>query len=131
MRRNAHAQRPECEQREIRSVAMRTSLWMAGASLADQNYGRCTRSNASHAARCVACHGMRSHPVPVALVGDGRRRGASLLLTARRLDGIRALNGLPAKGFSCEGSGRIPTRNARNLGIEVEDHIGVSVSINI
>jgi hypothetical protein len=26
--------------------------------------------NASHAARCVACHGMRSHAVPVALVGE-------------------------------------------------------------
>ena len=26
--------------------------------------------NASHAARCVACHGARSHPVPVALVGE-------------------------------------------------------------
>jgi mono/diheme cytochrome c family protein len=24
----------------------------------------------SHAARCVACHGVRSHPVPVALVGE-------------------------------------------------------------
>jgi mono/diheme cytochrome c family protein len=28
-----------------------------------------TRWRASHAARCVACHGVRSHPVPVALVG--------------------------------------------------------------
>jgi hypothetical protein len=26
--------------------------------------------NASHAARCVACHGVRSHAVPVALVGE-------------------------------------------------------------
>ena len=26
--------------------------------------------NASHAARCVARHGVRSHPVPVALVGE-------------------------------------------------------------
>ena len=26
--------------------------------------------SASHAARCVACHGVRSHPVPVALVGE-------------------------------------------------------------
>jgi len=26
--------------------------------------------NASHAARCVACHGARSHAVPVALVGE-------------------------------------------------------------
>jgi hypothetical protein len=25
---------------------------------------------ASHAARCVACHGVRSHSVPVALVGE-------------------------------------------------------------
>ena len=28
------------------------------------------RLSASHAARCVACHGVRSHPVPVALVGE-------------------------------------------------------------
>jgi len=27
-------------------------------------------SKASHAARCVACHGVRSHPVPVALVSE-------------------------------------------------------------
>jgi len=26
--------------------------------------------NASHAARCVACQGVCSHPVPVALVGE-------------------------------------------------------------
>jgi mono/diheme cytochrome c family protein len=26
--------------------------------------------SASHAARCVACHGVRSHPVPVAFVGE-------------------------------------------------------------
>jgi hypothetical protein len=26
--------------------------------------------SASHAARCVACHGVRSHPVPVAVVGE-------------------------------------------------------------
>jgi hypothetical protein len=26
--------------------------------------------NASHAARCIACHGVRSHAVPVALVGE-------------------------------------------------------------
>jgi len=25
---------------------------------------------ASHAARCIACHGVRSHAVPVALVGE-------------------------------------------------------------
>jgi len=28
------------------------------------------RLDASHAARCVACHGVHSHPVPVALVGE-------------------------------------------------------------
>ncbi len=26
--------------------------------------------NAAHAALCAACHGVRSHPVPVALVGE-------------------------------------------------------------
>jgi mono/diheme cytochrome c family protein len=25
---------------------------------------------APHAARCAACHGVRSHPAPVALVGE-------------------------------------------------------------
>src|SRR4029077_16710029 len=29
-----------------------------------------TLLSASHAARCVACHGVRSHAVPVALVGE-------------------------------------------------------------
>jgi hypothetical protein len=29
-----------------------------------------TDFNASHAARCVACQGVRSHAVPVALVGE-------------------------------------------------------------
>jgi len=28
------------------------------------------RQMVSHAARCVACHGVRSHAVPVALVGE-------------------------------------------------------------
>jgi len=27
--------------------------------------------DASHAARCTACHGVRSHPEPVAFVGEG------------------------------------------------------------
>ena len=39
-------------------------------SLADLNYWRLTLSNASQATRCVACHGVGSHPVPVALVGE-------------------------------------------------------------
>jgi hypothetical protein len=43
--------------------------WLAG-SLAGLNYGRRARSISSHAARCVACQGVRSHPVPVALVGE-------------------------------------------------------------
>jgi mono/diheme cytochrome c family protein len=29
--------------------------------------------NVSYTARCVACHGVRSHPVPVALVGASHR----------------------------------------------------------
>jgi hypothetical protein len=49
---------------------MGNSVAMAGGSLADLNYWRCARSNASHAARCMACHGVRSQPVPVALVGE-------------------------------------------------------------
>ena len=43
---------------------------MAGGSLADLNYGWCARSNAAHAARCVACQGVSSHAEPVALVGE-------------------------------------------------------------
>src|SRR5438093_11791803 len=55
----------------------------------------------------------------------------SLLLTPHRLDGIRALNGLPAKGLSCEGRGGIPAYNTRILSLEVEDHISVPVSVDI
>ena len=44
--------------------------WTAPRSLSELNYRRCARSSASHAARCVACHGVRSHAVPVALVGE-------------------------------------------------------------
>jgi hypothetical protein len=33
--------------------------------------------NASHAARCVACHGVRSHAVPVALAGEWSTRAVS------------------------------------------------------
>jgi hypothetical protein len=41
------------------------------ATSARRTYHRvCALSNAFHAARCVACHGVRSHPVPVALVGE-------------------------------------------------------------
>jgi len=47
---------------------MGTSMegWLAG-SLAELNYWRCARSSASHAARCVARHGVRSQSVPIAL----------------------------------------------------------------
>jgi len=38
-------------------------------SLADLNYERLSRSNASHAARYVTCHGVRTHALPVALLG--------------------------------------------------------------
>jgi hypothetical protein len=43
---------------------------MARASLADVNYWRLVLSSAAHAARCVACHGVGSHTVSVALVGE-------------------------------------------------------------
>src|SRR5262245_51508025 len=33
-------------------------------------HGYCSLLSAAHAARCVACHGVRSHAVPVALVGE-------------------------------------------------------------
>jgi len=49
---------------------MKASEAVAGGSLADLKYWRLAQSNASHAARCVACQGVRSHPVPVALVGE-------------------------------------------------------------
>ena len=40
--------------------------------------------NATHAARCVACHDVRSHPVPVALVGECARQSSRVL--ARELE---------------------------------------------
>ena len=38
--------------------------------LRNENPGGATLNffNAAHAVRCVACHGVRSHPVPVAFV---------------------------------------------------------------
>src|SRR5438876_1105945 len=62
-----------------------------------------------------------------------RSRSARLsgLLTPHRLEGIRALNGLPAKGLSCDGGGGIPAYNTRILSLEVEDHISVPVSVDI
>src|SRR5262245_61159300 len=42
---------------------------MTGGSLTDLNYWT-LRSSASHAARCVAHHGVGSHAVPVALGGE-------------------------------------------------------------
>ena len=49
------------------------------------------RFNASHAARCVACHGVRSHPVPVALVGEcsipvARNRTRCAVSPSRRMN---------------------------------------------
>jgi len=46
--------------------------WRSGASSYDDSVGAIHGScfSASHAARCVACHGVRSHPVPVALDGE-------------------------------------------------------------
>ena len=66
----------------VRSAAWAPRCRMAGGSLADLNYWRCAWSNASHAARCVARHGVRSDAVPVALVGEcsipsGVQRGQS------------------------------------------------------
>jgi len=55
----------------------------------------------------------------------------NVLLTPHRIDGISPFDYLATKGFSCEGAGGIATLNARLLGVEVEDHIGVPVSIYI
>src|SRR5215468_10599182 len=62
---------PAFSQPQARSAVWSPPLGMAGGSLADLNYGRLVRSSASSAARCVACHGVCSHPVPAALVGRG------------------------------------------------------------
>src|SRR5262249_40274424 len=40
--------------------------------------------SASHAARCVACHGVRSHPVPVALAGESATAPSSHWCRTRR-----------------------------------------------
>src|SRR5215510_12894635 len=55
---------------------------MAGGSLADVNYWLLVRSNVSHAARCVACHGVRSHAVPflgVGIIFPGSLRFANMV----------------------------------------------------
>src|ERR671919_1494465 len=51
--------------------------------------------------------------------------------TPHRLDGISPLDRLPAKGLACESGGGISTLDACVLSIEVEDHISVSISINV
>ena len=70
---------------------MDTSMGMAGGSLAEMNYGRLAQSRASHAATWTAPHGVRSHPVPVALtrVFHPRRvegRAPASLVVLRKLD---------------------------------------------
>ena len=54
-----------------------------------------------------------------------------LLLTPHRVDGIRPRDRLPTKGLAGEGGEGIPTRNARALGVQGEDHVDVSIQINI
>jgi len=54
-----------------------------------------------------------------------------LLLTPCRLDGILPCDSLPTAGFAGQSGRGIPTANLCLLGIEVEDHIQVSVSIDI
>ena len=44
------------------------------------------RYNASHAARCVACHGVRSHAVPVVLVGGPDTQNEYQRLSAMPID---------------------------------------------
>jgi hypothetical protein len=53
------------------------------------------------------------------------------LFTPHRADGINPPNGLPTKGLSSEGRRGISTLNGRGLGVEVEDHVGVPISIYI
>ena len=65
----------------------------------------------------------------------GARPGAlgavGFLLTADRLDGIRPFDGLPVERRSCEGDSGIATLNARISHVEVEQHIGLPVAIDI
>jgi hypothetical protein len=57
---------------------------MAGGSLADLNYGRCARSSASHAARCVACP-RRALPRGCPSRSWASARPPALLVVARKL----------------------------------------------
>jgi len=45
-------------------------VWIPGRALLAARPAQESRLNASHAAPWVACHGVRSHPVPVALAGE-------------------------------------------------------------
>src|SRR5215208_6802894 len=55
----------------------------------------------------------------------------SPLITSDRFDEIRSCDYLPAKSLSYERYGGNPAHNTRVLGIEVEDHVDVSISIDI
>ena len=54
-----------------------------------------------------------------------------LLLTTYRVDGIRSFDCLSPLGLPRDRGGGISTSNARTLGIEVQDHVGVPIAINI
>src|SRR6266581_1459155 len=54
-----------------------------------------------------------------------------LLLAPRRFHGFRPLDHLSVKGFSGQRDGDVPALNIRLLGVEVENHIGVPVTIDI
>jgi hypothetical protein len=59
----AHGECPSAPRGSRSSVSIKVSVWLfIMVSFAFLS--------ASHAARCVACHGIGSQPVPVALVGE-------------------------------------------------------------
>ena len=54
----------------VRDLSVNSSPQEGPDLVRSDHYSVAMLVNASHAARCVACHGVPSHPVPVALVGS-------------------------------------------------------------
>lgn len=52
-------------------------------------------------------------------------------VTPDRIYGISPLDCLPIKGCSCESSGGIPTIGACVLNVEMKDHVGVTICIDV
>ena len=71
----------------------------------------------------------RQKPRLVCWGESGVRQG--FLLTPHRHDGISPLDCVPVNSLSGEHGGGVPALNARILGPKVEDHIQVSIPVDI